>query len=291
MLRSTIILLALTLLPGSPARAWGAVGHRMLATAALKDLPPDLAGWFAGHEATLPDHANDPDHWKEHDRLEGPRHFLDSEYYGGAARVPLAEGDARRMLGAATFQVAGQVPWTIQDREGQLVQAFAGGDPAAVALAASILSHYVGDLSVPLHTTVNYNGQVTHQPGIHARWESGLLERIVAAEGWVPDVRPAVLGTDPMDEPWAWLQGSFDLVPGVLADDMTAEQADGPASAAGPARVPPDFGPDYWTTFLQLQEPHVKEQLDLAAQRTAGMILMAWTQAGSPAAPPAQSSR
>ena len=93
-----------------------------------------------------------------------------------------------------------------------------------------------------------------------------------------------------MDEPWTWLKGTFALVPGVLADDMAAEQADGHTPAAGRAMVPPDFGPDYWTAFLKLQEPHVKEQLSLAAQRTAEMILMAWTQAGQPAAP-AQPSR
>ena len=62
MLRSPFVLLALTLLPGPTAAAWGSLGHRMVATGALQDLPPDLAAWFAGLEATLPDHANDPDH-------------------------------------------------------------------------------------------------------------------------------------------------------------------------------------------------------------------------------------
>jgi len=47
----------------------------------------------------------------------------------------------------------------------------------------------------------------------------------------------------------------------------------------------------YWTAFRQLQEPHVKEQLTLAAQRTAEMILFAWIRAGKPQVPVSHPSR
>jgi hypothetical protein len=140
-----------------------------------------------------------------------------------------------------------------------------------VALEASYLSHYVGDSHVPLHTSSNYNGDATGQHGVHSRWEAGLLERIEAREGWTPEVRPAQTG-DPA-APWAWLIESYNLIPSVLADDLSAR-------AAG-------LGEIYWQTYLQLEEPTVKERLNLSAQRTAQMILLAWTGAGSPAAPQA----
>ena len=38
------------------------------------------------------------------------------------------------------------------------------------------MGHYLGDAHVPLHTTANYNGQLTGQDGIHAFWESRLPE-------------------------------------------------------------------------------------------------------------------
>ena len=41
---------------------------------------------------------------------------------------------------------------------------------------ASDLGHYVADAHVPLHTSLNYNGQLTGQKGIHAFWESRLPE-------------------------------------------------------------------------------------------------------------------
>lgn len=266
--RLAFLLTALTVLP---AAAWGVTGHRMLAQASLKGLPDNLAPWFQGQEATLPDHANDPDHWKGSDPLEGPRHFLDSENYGGPAEVPLLEADATRLLGPELFQRSGQVPWVILDRVRSLSEAFVAGDPAQVALQASYLSHYVGDLNVPLHTTRNYNGQESGQYGVHFRWEGGLLERIEAREGWVPEVRPAHVGPAPRTSPWSWLQESYVLAQGVLADDLTANQAGG--------------GERYWQTFLELQEPDVKERLTLSAQRTAEMIVLAWTTAGSPPAP------
>jgi len=121
----------------------------------------------------------------------------------------------------------------------------------------------------------DHDGERTGQHGLHQRWESGLLDHFVSQEGWVPEVRPAALGPEPAQAPWAWLQEAFDLVPGVLADDLTAKDASG---AGG-------YGPVYWQTFLQLQEPGVKERLNLSAQRAAEMILLAWTLAGSPVAP------
>lgn len=38
------------------------------------------------------------------------------------------------------------------------------------------MGHYVADACVPLHTTQNYNGQLTGQRGIHAFWETRLPE-------------------------------------------------------------------------------------------------------------------
>src|SRR6185436_9666885 len=41
---------------------------------------------------------------------------------------------------------------------------------------ATDLAHYIGDAHVPLHTSVNYDGQLTNQKGLHALWESMIPE-------------------------------------------------------------------------------------------------------------------
>lgn len=278
------LFLSFLLLPAAftPLAAWGVQGHQMAATAALKDLPPELAAWFAGEETTVSDHANDPDRWKNRDPLEGPRHFLDCETYGGPAGIPWDENAAKAKLGSELFQKTGQVPWVILDRAQRLAKAFGTGDPHQVALEAAYLCHYTADCNVPLHATVNYNGAATGQHGVHGRWETGLLRRIVNGQGWVPDVRPAVPVSDPQAATMAWLAESFALAPGVLADDKAAL----PLVFRG---AEPDEG--YWERFLQGQEANVKERLALSGQRTAQMILLAWADAGKPTAPAALGTR
>jgi len=262
-----------------PLGAWGALGHQLLAGAALQDLPAGPAAWFAGREAAVRGHANDPDQWKREDPLERPRHCLYCEPYGGPALVPLDPARAEARIGAGRFWADGQAPWAILDRVGRLARAFAAGDPDRAAFEAAILSHYVGDLSVPMHTTLNHNGGLTGQLGVHHRWEIGLLERLAGAGEWRPEPRPAGLGERPRAAPWDWLRESFAQIPGLLADDLSAAQG-----CPGPAGAEP--GEAYWRAFLRLQGPRVQEQLTLAGQRTARMILLAWTEAGMPPAPP-----
>ncbi len=263
-------LLALALLPAPPLAAWGRKGHRIVAALALQDLPAGPRAWFEGQEAFVEAHSSDPDTWK-HDPLEGPRHFLEMERYGD--HVPTLVSEARTQLGPAVFQRAGQLPWVIQDRVKDLAQAFLKGDRTQVAFLASVLSHYVGDLHVPLHTAENYDGQRTRQRGVHSRWETGLVDRLA---GPAPEVRPAELTRNLYQACWTWLEESHALVEGVLRDDRLADPG-----ATGKAAKPET----YWLVFAKTQGPVVREQLSRAGQRTAQLILLAWTLAKSPAAP------
>ncbi len=271
-------LLTTAALAALPASAWSDQGHRLAARGAVKDLPPAVAMWFhPTMEARMADHASDPDTWKVTDPSERPRHHLECEPYGGPGNVPLDEDTARNQVGPDLFQASGQVPWTILARVVELTRAFSAQDEYEVVFQASILSHYVADLQVPLHTTTNHNGDDTGQHGVHKRWERGLVERIVERDGWIPEVRPAVLGPEPAKAPWAWLRQSHNLVAGLLRDDLDAR--------LGPPEKGQAQQDAYWTAFMELQGPHVKEQLNLAAQRTAEMILYAWTRAGKPRPP------
>ena len=272
MLRST--LLAAAVLGSAPLAAWGDLGHRLVAQTALADLPPGPAAWFAGRAELLGNHASDPDRWKAADPQERPRHFLECEAYGGPERVPRDRGAARARLGRDRFQACGQLPWTILDRVRSLAAAFRAGDPDLAAVAAAVLCHYVGDASVPLHTTCNRHGHATGQDGIHWRWQVELVRRLAAEDGGRLEVRPADLGCRPLEAPWDWLRQGFALLPEVLAADLAAQRAD-----------PDGRGEDYWRALLRTQGRRVRDQLALGAQRTARMILLAWTLAGRPAAP------
>ncbi len=263
----------LLLLMAPPLSAWGDRGHRVVSSLALRSLPEGPRAWFAGREAEVCDHASDPDHWKS-DKKEGPRHFLDMEPYGDPERLPHTLEEARAIVGGDYYRL-GVLPWIIQDRWRDLVAAFREGDPGKVALATAVLGHYIGDAHVPLHTTLNHDGQFTHQRGVHSRWESGLVERHIVAD------ELTVLMASPdaaiFHRPWEWLQASHALVPQLLADDREADRTTA-QTTRGKQR-----SQAYWMIFWARQGPVVKQQLQRAGEHLGDAILNAWIAAGKPA--------
>ncbi|GLH71818.1 hypothetical protein GETHLI_03200 [Geothrix limicola] len=266
-------LLATTLSLGTPLQAWGDKGHRIVSSLALRSLPAGPQAWFAGREAEVADHASDPDHWKQ-DHKEGPRHFLDMEAYGSPDQISLSLDEAQVKLGG-DFYRQGVVPWIIQDRWRDLVDAFRGGDPAEVAMATAILGHYIADAHVPLHTTVNHDGELTGQKGVHKRWETGLVERFIVEDDLA--ALPAQPDAALLVRPWAWLRASHALVPQLLEDDRAADRTT-PVGGRGKQRTDA-----YWAIFWTKQRAVVKQQLQTAGQHLGDAILSAWIQAGRPA--------
>lgn len=270
--------LLLLLLAALPASAWGEKGHRAVSDLALRALPTEARAWFASREGDVHDHASDPDRWRS-DRKEAPRHFLDMEPYGDPDHLPRSLEEARARVGGDYYR-HGVVPWIIQDRWRDLVDAFKAGDPSRVAFATAILGHYVADAHVPLHTTSNHDGQATGQRGIHSRWETGLVERYVQVADLVP--LPATADPRIMDRPWEWLRSAHALVPQLLEDDRTADRTT-PANERGPLRTPA-----YWMILWTRQGAVVKQQLQMAGKHLGDAVLTAWVAAGKPA-PPATS--
>ena len=261
------------MLAAAPLWSWGDKGHRIVSSLAIRSLPPGPREWFAGREAEVCDHASDPDRWKQ-DQKEGPRHFMDMEPYGDLDHLPHTLEEARAKVGGDYYRL-GVVPWIIQDRWRDLVEAFREGDPAKVALATAILGHYIGDAHVPLHTTVNHDGQLTDQRGVHSRWESGLVERHITADDLT--VLPAQPDAALFNRPWDWLRASHTLVEPLLADDREADRTT-PMGSRGKLR-----SQAYWMIFWAKQGPTVKQQLQLAGQHLGDAVLNAWIAAGKPA--------
>ena len=113
-----------------------------------------------------------------------------------------------------TLQKYGILPWHIQSVYYQLVKAMENGDAKRVLFLATDLGHYIADAHVPLHTTLNYNGQLSNQSGIHAFWESRLPELFSENFSyWVDNVKyqPNVLQTS-----WEVIKGSYSAKDSVL---------------------------------------------------------------------------
>lgn len=80
------------------------------------------------------------------------------------------------------FSEHGIVPYHIESALFNLTKAFENKDKVAILRISAEFGHYISDAHVPLHTTTNYNGQLTDQVGIHAFWESRIPELFAEKE-------------------------------------------------------------------------------------------------------------
>lgn len=76
----------------------------------------------------------------------------------------------------------GILPYHLAAMQRRLTDAFRSGDSELILRLSADLGHYIGDACVPLHTTANYNGQLSNQIGIHAFWESRIPELFAEKE-------------------------------------------------------------------------------------------------------------
>ena len=74
------------------------------------------------------------------------------------------------------FSSYGILPYNLVRMYYSLQKAMSEKDTERILRLSADFGHYIADAHVPLHTTENYNGQLTGQDGIHAFWESRIPE-------------------------------------------------------------------------------------------------------------------
>ena len=224
--RTLVVLVALLvvqfLMPVRTAEtvnAWGFYGHKRINRMACFTLPPEMFGFYKRHIDFVSDHAVDPDRRRYAVVGEAPRHYIDIDHYALGGQdpfevVPRKWNDAVEKFSEDTLQAYGIVPWHIQVMFGRLVSAFQRGDVDRILSVSADIGHYIADAHVPLHTTENYNGQLTDQYGIHAFWESRIPE--LSAENYDHLVGRAVYIDRPLDDAWRAVYDSHMLLDSVL---------------------------------------------------------------------------
>lgn len=110
----------------------------------------------------------------------------------------------------------GILPYHLQSMQRRLTNAFKANDFESIIRVSAEIGHYIGDACVPLHTTSNYNGQLTNQVGIHAFWESRIPE-LFALEEFDMVVGTAAYIDDPATYFWNLVLDSHKEVGRVLA--------------------------------------------------------------------------
>src|SRR3990172_7989310 len=283
--RPAALLLAAASLLAAPERAesWGFTAHRLINRKAATALPPPLRDLFAANADYLAEHSIDPDLWRAAGQeSEGPNHFLDLDAFGSYpfAGIPRVEAEHLTRNGKDAPS-KGRAPWRVAEVYRELVAAFKAKDPARAMERAAVLGHYLGDIHVPLHAVVNYDGKETGQAGVHSRWESGLVDRFERQLEAAVLPSAAVPVGDPVD-------GSFDILLDSYARSLEVLAADKASAAPNDfADTPEDdrYDEAYYSRYFEREGVRLAARLSTASTSVASFWTQAWREAGSPSLP------
>lgn len=276
----TIALLASLLFAPSHASAWGLEVHKFIVSRAIDLLPEQIRPFFDAHRAFIVERAIDPDLWRNAGFAEEPpNHFLDMDAYGPYPfkDLPREYDAALKKFGKETLDRNGRVPWRTAEIAGRLIRGFEGlnkqGQYARsdITFFSAIIGHYVADANVPLHSVLNYDGQLTGQHGVHYRWESELFLRYQNQLSLKPGPLKAI--QNERDFIFDTLLESFQLASAVLTADK---------EAIGNQEV---YDDRYFELFFAKTRPILERRLSDSITAIASIITSAWEQAGRPALP------
>jgi hypothetical protein len=278
--------------------AWGMDGHMMINRVAGANLPETVPAFLRSPAAldALEYYGPEPDRWRspaepELNAAQAPEHFIDLEWADLAGPLPRRRYDYIRALAVAqakhpdlqlTPDKVGLQPYVTTEVYERLQSAFRDyralvaakkdtkPSEGEIAFLAGWLGHYVADGSMPLHTSIQYNGWVGPNPNgytaehhIHSLFESEFVHANVKSGDFATLVtasKPVVLG-DVFNDYLAYLRHSNTLV----EQTYQLEKAGAFAGSGTPAG-----------------KAFVDQQLAAGAIELRNMIYTAWMKSAEP---------
>ncbi len=149
---------------------------------------------------------------------------LDCEEISEWLGYNLADFNCNKIIAVDRFSAYGILPYHLVQMQKRMTAAFENKNEAQILRLCTEMGHYIGDGSVPLHTTENYNGQLTNQVGIHAFWESRLPE-LFADQQYDFFVGKATYIEDPKAFFWDLVLESHSLLDSVLLIEKELSQS------------------------------------------------------------------
>ena len=266
--------------------SWGFFAHKHINRTAVFTLPDGMIRFYKSNITYITDHAVDADKRRYADTAEAFRHFIDADRYGDAPfdSLPQKWLPAVSKYSERTIKENGIVPWQIERSYYSLVKAFQEKDSAAILRISTNLGHYIGDAHVPLHTTENYNGQLTGQTGIHAFWESRIPELFTKEYNFLTGGARYI--ENPLKEAWHIVRQTYGLKDSVLAVEKRL-------NAAFPSDLKYSFSQRNGLAIRQYSEQYaraydvalngmVQAQMRSSIAAVGSFWYSAWVDAGQP---------
>lgn len=263
--------------------SWGFLVHRTVNQLAIYQLPNSMRNFFWKMRDSLVQHAPRPDIRRNTDPQEAPRHFIDLEVYGDSAawKMPLRWDEAVRLYTADTLKKYGYVPYEVQRLKSLLTEAFRHGDRDSIVFYATDLGHYIGDANVPLHVSINYDGQLTGQRGLHSLWESRIPELDLNSYR-LRDGHKARYLKDPAAAIWEAIRRSHDLLKDVFEQEKATPDSVKYRTETRNGRPFKTYTNEFAKAYAARLGGTVNEQLLHSADLIADFWYTAWVDGGKP---------
>jgi len=252
--------------------AWGDKGHKTIAAFAMKYIPAEMK-FSDQFKSAIIEHSVDPDNRKRDDKSEGPKHFIDIDYYKEFTDgiVIMSRDTLNKLYDEKVVTKEGILPWATEETFFKLMNAFKEKNKDNVLLYASDLAHYVGDGHQPLHATVNYNGQLTSQKGIHSRYEIDMVDNYLSLiESSYEEHKPFYI-KNVKDYIFDYIIQANDYVEMILSADIYAVGKTGGK-----------FDKEYYRLLWFKTKYVTISEINSAALCLSSLIYTAWVDAGKP---------
>ncbi|HEY9559794.1 MAG TPA: zinc dependent phospholipase C family protein [Anseongella sp.] len=265
---------------------WGFYAHRKINRTAVFTLPPPMIVFYKRNLDYITSHAVNADKRRYVLEDEAARHYFDAENYGPffPEGTPPDWQEAEQQFPASHFQEHGILPWHIIRMTHRLTDAFLRRDSVRILRYSADLGHYLADAHVPLHTTENYNGQLSDQTGIHAFWESRLPE--LFATGYDLFTGKAHYIRNIPQETWRIVRDSHKLVDSVLRIEKELSR-EFPADRKYTVflknnRTVKNYSEHYSALYQKRLQGMVERRLTQAILAIGSFWFTAWVNAGQP---------
>jgi hypothetical protein len=267
--------------------SWGFFAHQLINRLAVFTLPPEMIGFYKQYIRYITENAVNPDRRRYAVDGEAARHYIDIDVYGDSAiyKLPRTWKKAVEKYTEDTLQAYGIVPWHIYKMKLNLTEAFKAKDKKKILLLSADIGHYIGDANVPLHTTENYNGQLSGQYGIHGFWESRLPELFSDKYDFFFDRKSQYLQR-PLHTAWEAVMSAHFALDSVLRFEKELTQTIGEGEKYAyevrnniNTRV---YSKDFSTAYHQKLHGQVERRMRAAIQMVGDFWYTCWVDAGQP---------
>ncbi|MEQ1666549.1 MAG: hypothetical protein ABL927_14385, partial [Bdellovibrionales bacterium] len=209
-----------------------------------------------------------------------------SAFYGPNAfnEVPMFWKKAVEKYTEDTLKAYGINPWHVDKMMFKLTEAFKKENIDLILHYSADLGHYIADGHVPLHTTENYNGQLTGQRGIHGFWESRIPE--LKSESYDFFIGKAFYIEKPIVMAWQTIKESNAAVDSVLGfeRDLNAkfpvDKKYGYETRG--AMTIKTYSQEYTNTYDEMIKGQVERRMRKAILMVGSAWYTCWVNAGKP---------